>query len=275
MPFLVAGSDLICSGFGLDPEVRQLLQSLAPERRGARGLPRPPARLRGRRRPDPDRRGPGDGAPRPRARRASPPCSRSSASPARPPAMRASVAAASGSNDTESFTAGRRHPHQRGDPRPRHHGHRRRSARSPTRGFREEAENLLSLVRLRLSGDYLQTSALIRDGRVLSAVNDPNDYAGPRHRLPGRARSARGDRRHPRPARRARGAAQPGAVREGRGPPRPLHQRSARLRRAATRRRSWSASARPSASGCFKTLAGRGRVRHAARRSSRASGPPA
>ena len=47
------------------------------------------------------------------------------------------------------------------------------------RGFTEEAENLLALVRLRLSGDYLQTSALIRDGRVLSAVNDPNDYHGP------------------------------------------------------------------------------------------------
>ena len=43
----------------------------------------------------------------------------------------------------------------------------------------EEAENLLKLVRLRVSGDYLQTSALIRDGRVLSAVNDPNDYLGP------------------------------------------------------------------------------------------------
>jgi len=47
------------------------------------------------------------------------------------------------------------------------------------RGFNEEAENLLNLVRLRVSGDYLQTSAVIRDGRVLSAVNDPNDYRGP------------------------------------------------------------------------------------------------
>ena len=43
----------------------------------------------------------------------------------------------------------------------------------------EEAENLLKLVRLRVSGDYLQTSALVRDGRVLSAINDPNDYLGP------------------------------------------------------------------------------------------------
>ena len=47
------------------------------------------------------------------------------------------------------------------------------------RGFAQEAENLLALVKLRVSGDYLQTSAVIRDGRVLSAVNDPNDYAGP------------------------------------------------------------------------------------------------
>ncbi len=48
-----------------------------------------------------------------------------------------------------------------------------------SRGFREEAENLLSMVRLRVSGDYLQTSAVIRDGRIVSAVNDPNDYTGP------------------------------------------------------------------------------------------------
>jgi propanediol dehydratase large subunit len=47
------------------------------------------------------------------------------------------------------------------------------------RGFRSEAENLLSLLKLRLSGDYLQTSAIMRDGRVISAINDPNDYRGP------------------------------------------------------------------------------------------------
>jgi propanediol dehydratase large subunit len=47
------------------------------------------------------------------------------------------------------------------------------------RGFREEAENLLSVVKLRVSGDYLQTSAMVRNGRVVSAVNDPNDYQGP------------------------------------------------------------------------------------------------
>jgi len=47
------------------------------------------------------------------------------------------------------------------------------------RGFKEEAKNLLSVVKLRVSGDYLQTSAMVRDGRVVSAVNDPNDYQGP------------------------------------------------------------------------------------------------
>jgi propanediol dehydratase large subunit len=47
------------------------------------------------------------------------------------------------------------------------------------RGFREEAENLLDVVKLRLSGDYLQTSAVVRNGHVLSAVNDPNEYLGP------------------------------------------------------------------------------------------------
>ena len=47
------------------------------------------------------------------------------------------------------------------------------------RGFEEEAENLLFLVKLRVSGDYLQTSAVVREGRVISAINDPNAYLGP------------------------------------------------------------------------------------------------
>ena len=47
------------------------------------------------------------------------------------------------------------------------------------RGFDAEAENLLKLLKLRVSGDYLQTAAVIRHDRVISAVNDPNDYAGP------------------------------------------------------------------------------------------------
>ena len=93
-------------------------------------------------------------------------------------AMKASVVAASGSRETESFT-----PHE--------------AARISEaiqargidatdviralhrRGFVHEAENLLKIVKLRISGDYLQTSSIVRDGRILSAINDPNDYAGP------------------------------------------------------------------------------------------------
>ena len=47
------------------------------------------------------------------------------------------------------------------------------------RGFAREAENLLLMLRQRISGDYLQTSAILRDGKVISALNDPNDYSGP------------------------------------------------------------------------------------------------
>ncbi len=47
------------------------------------------------------------------------------------------------------------------------------------RGFAAEAENLLLMLRQRISGDYLQTSAILRDGKVISALNDPNDYRGP------------------------------------------------------------------------------------------------
>jgi propanediol dehydratase large subunit len=94
------------------------------------------------------------------------------------PAMLASVATASGSAETESFgpaDAGRISEAIR--------------ARGITvidviralalRGFNEEAEHLLAMVRLRLSGDALQTAALVRGGRVLSAINDPNHYGGP------------------------------------------------------------------------------------------------
>ncbi len=48
------------------------------------------------------------------------------------------------------------------------------------RGFRDIAERILAVQKLRISGDYLQTSAVVLPGaRVLSAVNDPNDYRGP------------------------------------------------------------------------------------------------
>ncbi len=92
--------------------------------------------------------------------------------------MKRSVAVASGSRDTQSFSPGEvavisDRIKVRGLTildviRSLHRG-----------GFRAEAENLLFLVKLRVSGDYLQTSAVVRDGRVVSAVNDPNDYTGP------------------------------------------------------------------------------------------------
>lgn len=98
---------------------------------------------------------------------------------ARPtPVMKASVVVASGSRETETFSPGET---ARISEAIQARGldvvdviralHRR--------GFAHEAENLLRLVKLRVSGDYLQTSAIVRDGRILSAVNDPNDYAGP------------------------------------------------------------------------------------------------
>lgn len=89
-----------------------------------------------------------------------------------------SVVFASGSQETQSYTAGEVTPISAAI-----------KARGITaidvvralgrRGFTEEAENLLLMLRQRISGDYLQTSAMVRDGRVVSAVNDPNDYRGP------------------------------------------------------------------------------------------------
>ena len=38
------------------------------------------------------------------------------------------------------------------------------------------------MARLRVTGDYLQTAAIIRDGQVISAVNDPNCYSRAGHR---------------------------------------------------------------------------------------------
>lgn len=89
-----------------------------------------------------------------------------------------SVVFASGSQETDSFTAGEVTPISA-----------HIKARGITavdvvralarRGYEEEAENLLLMLRQRLSGDYLQTSAIMRDGKVVSAVNDPNTYSGP------------------------------------------------------------------------------------------------
>ena len=94
------------------------------------------------------------------------------------PARIRSVVFASGSRETESFTAGEVTPISSAI-----------KARGITaldvvaalarRGYDEEAENLLRMLRQRISGDCLQTSAIVRGGRVISAVNDPNDYGGP------------------------------------------------------------------------------------------------
>ena len=48
------------------------------------------------------------------------------------------------------------------------------------RGFDDVAEAIFGMQRQRVAADYLQTSAIIAaDGTVVSAVNDPNLYAGP------------------------------------------------------------------------------------------------
>jgi propanediol dehydratase large subunit len=47
-------------------------------------------------------------------------------------------------------------------------------------GYHDVAENLLTVLRQRVSGDLLQTSAILTPDFVpLSAINDANDYAGP------------------------------------------------------------------------------------------------
>ncbi len=47
-------------------------------------------------------------------------------------------------------------------------------------GFRDVAEAVLGILKQKVSGDYLHTSAILESNfDVLSAVNDPNDYQGP------------------------------------------------------------------------------------------------
>lgn len=94
------------------------------------------------------------------------------------PAMKQSVVYASGSDDTRSYSPGQVSMISEAI----------RERRITVldviralhaRGFTEEAENLLFIVKLRVSGDYLQTGALVRGGHVISAINDPNRYEGP------------------------------------------------------------------------------------------------
>jgi hypothetical protein len=48
------------------------------------------------------------------------------------------------------------------------------------RGFPDVAEAVFGMQRQRVAADYLQTAAIVDPGgRVVSAVNDPNDYRGP------------------------------------------------------------------------------------------------
>lgn len=47
-------------------------------------------------------------------------------------------------------------------------------------GYDDVAQSLLSLMKLRISGDHLHTSAILdKDFNVISAVNDKNNYSGP------------------------------------------------------------------------------------------------
>ena len=123
------------------------------------------------------------------------------------------------------------------------------------RGFGDVAAGVFGMQRQRVAADYLQTSAIIdRDGRVVSAVNDPNDYAGPgtRHRLEGarwerlrglphvgrRAAARRAARRRGSASRRSARAERGDARGRGRDRGRPCVRRRARRddQRAAARR---------------------------------------
>ncbi|NLY45120.1 MAG: propanediol/glycerol family dehydratase large subunit [Tissierella sp.] len=47
-------------------------------------------------------------------------------------------------------------------------------------GFEDVAESVFNLLKERIAGDYLHTAAIVdKDFKVISAVNYPNDYAGP------------------------------------------------------------------------------------------------
>ena len=47
-------------------------------------------------------------------------------------------------------------------------------------GFNDVAENVLNMLKQRVSGDYLQTSAILnKNFKIISAINNKNDYMGP------------------------------------------------------------------------------------------------
>jgi len=176
-PYLLAGSDLICSGMGTilkyDNSFNASLLN-GEEIEDYLVLQRDFEADGGLRSPDPD----GVLALRRRAVDALSAVFEELGLDRPTEAMKQSVVLASGSDQTRSYTPGRvaaisAEIERRGI-----------DAVAvvkalAARGFAEEAANLLALLRLRVSGDYLQTAAVVRDGRVLSAVNDPNDYQGP------------------------------------------------------------------------------------------------
>ncbi len=74
-------------------------------------------------------------------------------------------------------------------------------------GYEDAAARIMAMTAARLAGDYLQTAAIFDESlRVLSAVTDPNDYAGPGTGYEPGAGAAGRDRRDP-PGPRGRGPA--------------------------------------------------------------------
>jgi propanediol dehydratase large subunit len=177
LPYLIAGSDLICSGFGsvlkydnsfnaslLNGEEMEEFLVLQRDFEADGGLtPVPEGRILELRR---------------RAVDAMAAVLEELGLPAPTAAMTESVVYASGSAETRTYTPGQVGAIS-GAIEARGISVIDVVAALARRGFQPEAENLLSLLKLRLSGDYLQTAAVVRDGRVVSAVNDPNDYRGP------------------------------------------------------------------------------------------------
>jgi propanediol dehydratase large subunit len=177
LPYLIAGSDLICSGFGsvlkydnsfnpslLNGEELEDFLVLQRDFEADGGLtPVPEGRVLELRR---------------RAVEAVSAVLEELGLQAPTAAMKESVVQASGSAETRSYTPGQVTGIS-GAIETRGISVIEVIAALARRGFREEADNLLALVKLRLSGDYLQTAAVVRGGKVVSAVNDPNDYRGP------------------------------------------------------------------------------------------------
>ena len=162
LPYLIAGSDLICSGFGTIPAYDNSFNpSLfnAEEMEGYLVLQRDFE---------------ADGGLTPLAEHRALDLRRHAVVAisavlaelglAQPTAdMQASVVVASGSNETRSFTPGAVTPI---------------SEAIKARGI-TVIDVIKAVVKLLVSGDYPQTAALVRGGRVVSAINDPNDYSGP------------------------------------------------------------------------------------------------